>query len=161
MSERPPVSQILQEMNVPHRVFRHPGPIRSLEQAAEEREQDPEQIVRSLLFRITAGEYVLVLIAGSQQVDWRALRQTLGESRLTMASRQEVQEATGYELGAVSPFGLPQPWPILLDESVLARKEVSIGSGLRGTTIILRSKDLLRALGDVRHVRVGQKTRRG
>lgn len=161
MSERPPVSRVLQDMNIPHRIFRHPGPIRSLEQAAEERGQDPEQVVRSLLFRIAAGEYILVLIAGSQQVDWRALRQTVGESRLTMASRQEVLEATGYELGAVSPFGLPRPLPILMDESVLARKEVSIGSGVRGTTIILRSKDLLRALGDVRRVRLGQETRQG
>lgn len=159
MTDQPPVSLILTAANIPHRVFRHPGPVRSLEQAAEERGQQPEQVVRSLLFRIASDEFVMVLITGGQQVDWRALRQTLNQSRLTMASRDEVLEVTGYELGAVAPFGLPLPLPILVDESVLAPEELSLGSGERGTTIILRRDDLMRALGDgVQIVRVGEET---
>ena len=101
----------------------------------------------------------MVLIAGAQQVAWRALRELLGESRLTTASREEVLQVTGYELGAVAPFGLPQPIRLLVDESVLAPDEVSIGSGVRGTTIILRSHDLLRALPQKEIVRVGEATR--
>ncbi len=92
----------------------------------------------------------MVLMAGPRQISWRALRRYLGQSRLTMASREEVLAHTGYELGAVSPFGLPTPLRILVDESVLAQKgEVSIGAGVRGTTVILQGKDLLRALGPV------------
>jgi len=34
-----PVIRALTKMNIPHRFFRHPGPIHSLEQAAEERGQ--------------------------------------------------------------------------------------------------------------------------
>ena len=142
-------------MGIAHRIFRHPGPIRSLEQAAEERGQRPEQVVRSLLFRLAEDAFVMVLIAGPGQVSWRALRHYLGESRLTMASRQEVLAVTGYELGAVAPFGLPRPVRILVDESVPAEEEISLGSGVRGTTIILRSADLLEALGDVEMVAVG------
>lgn len=161
MTETPPVSTALTELGIAHRVFRHPGPVRSLEQAAQERGQEPEQVVRSLLFRISARQFVMVLIAGSQQVDWRALRNHLDESRLTTASREEVLSVTGYELGAVSPFGLPQPVPVLVDESVLGPRELSIGSGVRGVTVILKRDDLLRALeslGDAPVVRVGQET---
>ena len=161
MSETTPVSNALSELNIPHRIFRHPGPVRSLEQAAEERGQLPEQVVRSLLFRISAAQFVMVLIAGSQQVDWRALRNQLNESRLTTASREEVLRVTGYELGAVAPFGMPQPVPVLVDESILASEELSIGSGVRDVTIILSREDLLRALqslGDVLIVRIGQET---
>ena len=161
MSSSTPVSEALSQLNVPHRIFRHPGPVRSLEQAAEERGQLPGQVVRSLLFRISAGQFVMVLIAGSQQVDWRALRNQLNESRLTTASREEVLQVTGYELGAVAPFGLPQPVSILIDESVLIPEELSIGSGIRGVTIILKRDDLLRALrslGETPTVRVGQET---
>ncbi|HSM58945.1 MAG TPA: YbaK/EbsC family protein [Candidatus Sulfomarinibacteraceae bacterium] len=156
--ERTPVADALTARNIPYRLFRHPGPIRSLEQAAEERGQKPQQVVRSLLFRLAEDEFVMVLVAGGQQVNWRALRQELGQSRLTMASREEVYEVTGYELGAVAPFGLPRPLPILVDESVLAAHEVSIGSGVRGVTVILRSADLMRALGDAAVVRVGEET---
>ncbi len=145
---QPPVSVILAEAGIPHRVFRHPGPVHSLEQAAQERDQRPEQVVRSILFRLGEGRFVMVLMAGARQVSWPTLRKHFGQSRLTMANEDEVLAVTGYRIGAVSPFGLPTPVEILVDSSVLAQDEVSIGSGERGTTVILRSADLMRALGD-------------
>ncbi len=72
--------------SVPHRVFRHSGPVRSLEQAARERGQRPEQVVRSILFRLGHDLFAMVLVAGPDQVAWKSLRQIVGQSRLTMAS---------------------------------------------------------------------------
>jgi Cys-tRNA(Pro) deacylase len=151
MDDSTPVTRALAALNIPHRLFRHPGPVHSLEQAARERGQAPEQIVRSIVFRVGQGEYVMVLIAGARQVSWPALRRYLGQSRLTTASEAEVLTATGYERGAVSPFGLPAPMRILMDESVLAapQDEISLGSGERGATVFLRVADLRRALGEV------------
>jgi Cys-tRNA(Pro) deacylase len=145
----PPVSQYLRDLDIPHRVFRHPGPVNSLEQAAVERGQEPDQVVRSILFRLGKGEYAMVLMAGPRQISWKVLRSYFGRSRLTTARREEVLQVTGYELGAVSPFGLPAPLRILVDGSVLEQQEVSIGSGIRGVTIIIQTADLMRALGDV------------
>ena len=145
----PPVSVALEQLGVPHRVFRHLGPVSSLEQAALERGQRPEQVIRSLVFRLGAGEFVMVLVAGPAQVSWPALRAHLGRSRISMASEEEVLAATGYRVGAVSPFGLPAPLRLLADESVFLPDEVSIGSGERGMTVILLSEDLRRALGAV------------
>lgn len=149
MTDSTPVSRALADLKIPHRLFRHPGPISSLEQAAHERGQSPDQVVRSIVFRIAKDAYVMVLMAGARQVQWPTLRRHLGQSRMTMANEEELLAATGYEIGAVSPFGLPKPMRILLDESVLAQEEVSIGSGVRGVTVILRAGDLKRALGEV------------
>lgn len=149
MNPTTPVSQHLSSIQIPHRLFHHVGPVYSLEQAAQERGQQPAQIVRSILFRLAEGEYAMVLMAGPDQIDWRALRRFLGQSRLTTASEEEVLSVTGYPIGAVSPLGVTQPLRVLVDESVLAQEEVSIGSGLRGTTVILQVKDLMRALGEV------------
>jgi prolyl-tRNA editing enzyme YbaK/EbsC (Cys-tRNA(Pro) deacylase) len=88
----------------------------------------------------------MVLVAGPDQIGWKTLRQQTGQSRLTMASEAEVLAVTGYRVGAVAPFGLPRPVQIYIDASVLAEPEISIGSGLRGTAIILTSADLARAL---------------
>lgn len=156
MNDSTPVTEQLAGLGIPHRLSRHPGPVHSLEQAATERGQRPEQVVRSLLFRLTQDNFVMVLIAGPAQVDWRALRRYLSESRLTTASRDEVLAQTGYEPGAVSPFGLPQPMRVLVDGSVLAEEELSIGSGVRGATVILSSRDLMAALGDVEVVTVAK-----
>ncbi len=156
MTLEPPVARALTALGLPHRVFVHLGPVHSLEQAAVERGQTPEQVIRSIVFRLGKDEFVMVLMAGPQQVSWPALRRTLGQSRVTMAREEEVLAATGYAIGAVAPFGLPRPMRVLADENVFAPEEVSIGSGVRGTTIILRSDDLRRALGEVEVGRFGE-----
>lgn len=148
MDQIPPVSLALEKLGIPHRVFRHPGPVNSLEQAARERGHRVEQVVRSILFRLRGDEYVMVLMAGPQQVSWKALRKHLGHSRISMASEEEVLAVTGYRIGAVGPFGLPNRLKVLIDPGVLIEDEVSIGSGVRGTTVILKSADLLRGLGE-------------
>jgi Cys-tRNA(Pro)/Cys-tRNA(Cys) deacylase len=149
MTESPPVSIELEKRNIPHRVFTHPGKVTSLEQAARERGQRPEQVVRSILFRLSEDEYLMALVAGPEQISWKALRGYLGQSRLTMADKDEVLAVTGYPIGAVSPFGTTRQLRVLVDPSVFVEDEISLGSGIRGTTIILKSEDLKRALGDV------------
>ena len=143
---QPPASFTLEKQHIPHQVFRHESPVESLEQAASDRKQRPEQVVRSLLFQIRSGEFVMVLVAGPAQVDWKKLRQLVGRSRIRMATEEEVLEVTGYRVGTVSPFGLRNPVRILIDASVLNEKEISTGSGIRGVAIILKSADLHRAL---------------
>ena len=86
MNEQPPASIALETLNIPHRVFRHENQLMSFEQAAAERNQRPEQIVRSILFQIRPGEFVMVVVAGREEVDWRKLRQFVGRSRVRMAT---------------------------------------------------------------------------
>ena len=148
-SDATPVSRALVALNVPHRVLRHPGPLNSLEQAAAERGQRPEQVIRSIVFRLSGGEFVMVLTSGSTRISWPALREYLGQSRLTTASEEELLRVTGYARGAVAPFGLPAPMRILVDHAVLAEEEISLGSGVQGTTVVMRSADLMAALGAV------------
>jgi len=148
MNKQPPVSLALDELNIPHRMFVHPGPVHSLEQAARERGQRPEQVLRSILFRTGEDEYIMALVAGPAQISWKALRSYLGQSRLTMANEEEVLAVTGYPIGAVSPFGTIRQLRVLVDTNVFLEEEVSLGSGVRGTTVILKSVDLRRALGD-------------
>ena len=142
-------SKALDLLGLPYTFFQHTGPVTSLEQAASQRGQTPEQVVRSILFRLGQENFVMVLMAGPAQVSWPTLRSTLGQSRLTMANEAEVLSATGYCIGAVSPLGLPRPMRILADESVFAPEEISIGSGERGIAILLHSSDLRKALPDV------------
>jgi Cys-tRNA(Pro) deacylase len=144
-----PVTRALDALGVRYRLFRHPGPIEDLAQAARERGQRPEQVIRSIVFRVAPGEYVMVLAAGAGQVAWRGLRRHLGQSRVTTAGEDELLAVTGYAVGAVSPLGLPRPMRVLADEGVFAPEEVSLGSGERGLTVILRSADLRRALPGV------------
>ena len=142
----PPVSMALEELGVPHKVFRHEIPVTSFEQAASDRGQRASQIVRSILFRIAEDEFIMALVAGPAQISWKILRKYLGRSRISMATEDEVFAVTGYRVGTVSPFGLPHQLKVLIDPSVLGEEEISIGSGMRNTAIILKSADLHHAL---------------
>ena len=150
MDEKPPVSTALEELGVPHKIFRHDAarPVHSFEQAASDRGQRPEQVVRSILFRIAEDEFVMALVAGPAQISWKILRKHLGRSRISMATEDEVLAVTGYRIGTVGPFGLPKPLKVLIDASVIKEEEVSIGSGMRNTAVILKSADLRHALKD-------------
>ena len=138
-----PATRHLDRLGIPYRVHVHAGPLHSLEQAAAERGLAPDQIVRSLVFRLESGEFVLVLMPGARQVSWPKLRQHLGVSRITTASREQVLEATGFPPGAVTPFGLPNPLRILADQSILVHGTLSLGAGAPNTGLILSRDDLL------------------
>ena len=147
-TSKPPASIALDEIRIPHRIFFHEGTVTSFEQAAHERGQRESQVVRSILFQIRPEEFVMVLVAGPAQVDWKKLRQLVRRSRIRMATEDEVLEVTGYRVGTVSPFGLKNQVKVMIDTSVLNEEEVSIGSGVRNTAIIMNSADLRHALKD-------------
>ena len=148
MDNKPPASLALDALGIEHRIFIHDKPVTSFEEAASHRNQRPGQIVRSILFNIRPEEYLMVLVAGPDQIDWKKLRQFVKRSRVRMATEEEVLEVTGYRIGTVSPFGVKNQTTVVIDASVLKEEEVSIGSGVRNMAIIMQSADLKKALAE-------------
>ncbi len=144
-----PASLYLSQKNIPHQEYTHQGRVVSIAQAAAERNQDISQVVRSILFRLTENEYFMVLITGTLRVSWHTLRKYFKQSRLTLATQEEVLEVTGFEIGSVTPFGMKSQVPIYVDQSVFRPAAVSIGSGVQGTAILLTVKNLKKALGNI------------
>jgi Cys-tRNA(Pro)/Cys-tRNA(Cys) deacylase len=107
MSPLSPAVDELEKHGICFRLFQHSGEVTSLEQAALERGQTPDQVVRSILFRLSADEYLIVLMPGPRQISWKALRLLLNQNRVSMASDEELLAVTGYRPGTVNPFGLP------------------------------------------------------
>jgi Cys-tRNA(Pro) deacylase len=143
MQTQTPVTKALEELDIPYELHIHSRPLRSLEQAASERNLEPGQIVRSLLFRMEGDQFVMVLVPGPSKVDWAKLRHYLGISRVTTARPHEVEAVTGYPTGAVSPFGLKAPVRMLADESIKGIEVISLGAGIRNAGVILKGEDLL------------------
>jgi len=152
MSVQTPAINFLQQHNIPHRVFIHPGPVDSLEQAARERNQQPEQVIRSIVFRVGEAEFIMVLVSGPGQIPWKGLRRYLGQNRLTMATEEELLQTTGCHPGTVSPFGLLQPMRVLVDECILKLEEVSLGSCVRGVAVVIKTADLMNAIQQAERV---------
>lgn len=44
---------------------------------------------------------------------------------------------TNMEYGGINPIGLPGDWPLIVDEAVTQKDRVIIGSGLRGSKLLV------------------------
>jgi Cys-tRNA(Pro) deacylase len=104
-----------------------------------------EQLVRTIVVRRGADDHVFVLVPGGRQIDWAKLRAHLGVSRLSLPDAEEARAATGYERGAITPFGSSTSWPVIADASVEAVERVAIGGGARGVHLHRASADLVSA----------------
>ena len=81
---------------------------------------------------------VLAITCGKAYVERRAIaaHYGVGRKRVKLASPEEVRSISGYEVGAMPPFGHRQPLPTLLDCRVLDLPVVYAGGG--GENVLLR-----------------------
>ncbi|MFI2609487.1 YbaK/EbsC family protein [Kitasatospora sp. NPDC018619] len=87
-----------------------------------------------------AGEVTLAgcLALATTRVDVnRAVRTRLGARKASFAPMDSAVELTGMEYGGITPVGLPDGWPLLIDEAVAAAPYVLVGSGRRRGKLIL------------------------
>jgi Cys-tRNA(Pro) deacylase len=126
-------------------VVRH-GPVRSLQEAAEERGVPESAVIKTMVIRVSDDEYVFVLVPGDRVIDWAKLRQALGVNRLSLPDETTALAVTGYVRGAITPFGASRDLPVIADMRV-AGNIVSIGGGARGVSITMSGDDAVRLLG--------------
>ena len=66
--------------------------------------------------------------------------------RLSLPDAPEASDATGYERGAITPFGSRGAWPVVADAGIADLGRVAIGGGGHGVNLHVEATDLLRAL---------------
>jgi Cys-tRNA(Pro)/Cys-tRNA(Cys) deacylase len=104
------------------------------------------QLLRTIVIRRGADDYVFVLVPGGRRIDWPKLRAHLNTRRLALPDAEEAKDATGYERGTITPFGSSHPWPVIADTSLGAvGDQVAIGGGAHGVNMHMAAADLLRA----------------
>lgn len=118
-------------------------PARSVEESAAAQEIPVGNLLRTIVVRRAADDYLFVLVPGGLQIDWPKLRGHLGVNRLSLPDQDEARKATGYERGAITPFGSSEQWPVVADASVARLDRVAIGGGARGVNLHLSAQDLL------------------
>ena len=130
---------------IPHRVVRT-EPAGSAEEAAALQGIPLDALLRTIVVRRGADDYLFVLVPAGRQFDWPKLRAHLGVTRLSLPDADEAQRITGYVRYTITPFGSTRALPVLVDASVLAQPVVSVGGGIRGTNLHLAPGDLVAAL---------------
>jgi prolyl-tRNA editing enzyme YbaK/EbsC (Cys-tRNA(Pro) deacylase) len=123
----------------------------TVEDAARAVGTSSKQIVKSLLFLID-GEPVLAIACGEARIDRRPIAQHfgVGRKRVKMADAESVLKFTGYPIGAVPPFGMPEQPRTLLDVGLFEHDIVYAGGGDIHALIKANPGEIERVTGGVR-----------
>jgi prolyl-tRNA editing enzyme YbaK/EbsC (Cys-tRNA(Pro) deacylase) len=65
------------------------------------------------------------------------VRQHLGARKASFGPVDVVTAMTGMEYGGITPIGLPESWPVLVDDRVAKLPDMVIGAGIRGAKLWL------------------------
>ena len=98
----------------------------------------------------TQPAYVACVVLATTSLDVnRAVRREMGVRKASFAGADPVRELTGMEIGGVTPFGLPDDMPVLVDARVMVPDWVVLGGGNRSSKLKV-APDALRSLRNVR-----------
>jgi len=82
--------------------------------------------------------YAACLVLASTRADVNGLvRKRLDARKASFAPMDDAVAMTGMEYGGITPIGLPEDWPVLIDAAVAAAPAVVIGSGVRHSKLAL------------------------
>jgi Cys-tRNA(Pro)/Cys-tRNA(Cys) deacylase len=145
------ITRLLDAELVPYTLLPHAEAVYTVETAAAQRGVVMDEMVKSILLREKSGRrrYVMACVLGAKRLDYNAVRAYLGADwkRLTFARGEEIENVTGYVMGAVAPLCLPKEVPVVFDEAIVECTNVNISSGDPMAGIELKPGELIRLAG--------------
>jgi prolyl-tRNA editing enzyme YbaK/EbsC (Cys-tRNA(Pro) deacylase) len=92
--------------------------------------------------------YAACMVMATMRADVNGvIRKRLDARKASFAPMDDAVSLTGMEYGGITPIGLPADWPILLSPEVAAAPELVVGSGIRGSKILVPGEVLAKLPG--------------
>lgn len=119
-----------------------PEPMKTSEEAATALGVEIGQIAKSILFRAN-DEYALFVAAGDVRIHAKQVKAAFHGAKAKMASPEEVEAVTGFQVGAVCPFALQREVPIFVDASLQRFSLVYTAAGIAESLLPVSYEQLL------------------
>jgi Cys-tRNA(Pro)/Cys-tRNA(Cys) deacylase len=101
-----------------------------------------ERTVKTLVVAAGPQRNVLVLVPGDRRLDLRRLARVLAAKKAGLAAALTAERLTGYPVGGISPFGVRQLLPVVMDRAILSRGQVLVNAGRRGVMLKMSAQDI-------------------
>lgn len=155
MASATPAIAALVKAGVPYEVvkFDHDPAERSfgaeaVQALTQARNIAPDQIYKTLILA-APGRLAVAILPVPDRLALKSAAAALGLAKATMAEPAAAQRATGYLVGAVSPFGQRKALPTVVDTQALAWERIYCSAGRRGWDVGVSPHDLIRLTGAV------------
>jgi prolyl-tRNA editing enzyme YbaK/EbsC (Cys-tRNA(Pro) deacylase) len=81
--------------------------------------------------------YAVGVVLATTRLDVnRTVRRRLGTRKASFAPADATRELTGMEIGGVTPFALPDGFPLWIDSRVMDRPRIVVGGGSRACKVV-------------------------
>lgn len=134
------VKKYFSQYNMAHRIMVHESSTATVEEAAKAHKVDPDQIGKTLSFKLE-DEAILIVVAGKSKIDNRKYKNYFSK-KAKMLNKDETLEKTGHAIGGVCPFGLKKPINVYLDISLKKHTEIIPAAGNQHSSICLTIEEL-------------------
>lgn len=143
----PDVHRHLADLGVPHREMECDAELADTAAFCAHYGVDPADSANTIVVasKRPPGEFAVCIVLATTRLDAnRAVRDAMGWKKLSFAPADTTLDITGMEIGGVTPFGLSDPFPLLIDAAVMSRPEIVLGGGNRTSKIRMAPDGLLR-----------------
>ena len=128
------VRDFFSDLNLPVQIVELEVSTATVALAAQAHGVEPGRIAKTLAFRLSTGQVILLVASGDARIDNQIFKTALGKGK--MLGLVDVAQVTGHPVGGVCPFGLATNLSIYLDLSLQKYQEVlpaagSVNSALR------------------------------
>lgn len=103
-------------------------------------------IFKTLVTIDEKNQPIVACIAGDEELDLKALAKAAKVKKCVMIPLKDVLKTTGYMRGGCSPIGMKKIYRTFVDSDALLHEKISLSAGVRGQQIVLKPKDLEKAL---------------
>ncbi|MEH6588106.1 MAG: Cys-tRNA(Pro) deacylase [Halioglobus sp.] len=118
-------------------------------EAAEKLGVSVASVFKTLVVTLENKELAVAVIPVSEMLSMKLMAKATGAKKATMAAQADVERATGYVLGGVSPLGQKKRLRTIIDSSAKNQHTVYVSAGRRGLEIELSPDDLERLVNGV------------
>ena len=137
--------RILDQQKVDYTVREFPASVHSADGVADHFGLPRNMVYKTLVVLSSQGKPILVMIAGSRELNLKKLAKEIGEKKVQMASKKEAERLTGLQTGGISALALlHKNFPVYIDQPALELERILVSAGKRGINLELPVDELRR-----------------
>ncbi len=145
MTEKLNSMRLLDQRKIQYTVRQFPDTIHSADGVADYFGLPHHVVYKTLVVMPSAGKPLLVMVAGSRELDLKKVAKAVGEKKVQMATKKEAEQLTGLQTGGISALALLQKnWRVFIDQPALQLERVLVSAGKRGVNLELPVPDLIK-----------------
>ncbi|MED3996069.1 YbaK/EbsC family protein [Peribacillus frigoritolerans] len=140
------LQEILEKSKYTYEIIQHEKPILSKQDGTKYFGIEVGQTAPTLILNSDKGFFVLIVSGSRSQVNFEKIADILGCSKVKLASPEEVQKVSGFQVGSVPMIGIDLP--CVIDKRLFHYDFIYGGSGQSTSTLKIEPQ----ALNELNHV---------